>query len=103
MDWRKAEQVAKTRLYREFHQTFEKKKIIIGEIPRSFDWVSEDWRVAVMVKSCSKSFDQLSRAQLETRFQRDYLFDCMLLEKSTIGRKIFFVVGNNRLFDEFRK
>jgi hypothetical protein len=72
IDWIQAEQVVKTRLHSEFRQPFEKRDIVIGEMPRSFDWVSEDRTIAVMVKSCSKSFDQLSRAQLETRFKRDY-------------------------------
>lgn len=98
----KAEQIVKLRLESEFLQPFEKRNIIIGVMARSFDWVSRDGTVAAQVKSCSKSFNQLTRAQLETRFQRDYLFDCLLLEKAPVRRRIFFLAGDKRLFDEFR-
>jgi hypothetical protein len=85
-----------------FFQPFEKRNIVIGAIARSFDWVSQDGTIAAQVKSCSKSFNQLTRAQLDTRFQRDYLFDCLLLEKTPVRRRIFFLAGDKKLFNEFK-
>lgn len=98
----KAECVAKSKLESEFLQPFEKGHLVIGATRRSFDWVSRDGTIAAQVKSCSKSLDQLTRAQLETRFQRDYLFDCILLEKASVRRRIFFFAGDKRLFESFR-
>jgi len=98
----RAERIAKSRLEGEFLQPFEKRNIIIGATSRSFDWVSQDGTIAAQVKSCSKSFDQLTRAQLDTRLQRDYLFDCLLLEKAPFQRRIFFLAVDRRLFDKFK-
>lgn len=98
----KAERIAKSRLEGEFLQPFEKRNLTIGATSRSFDWVSKDGKIAAQVKSCSKSFDQLTRAQLNTRFQRDYLFDCLLLEKVLVQRRIFFLAGDKKLFDKFK-
>ena len=99
--WQKAEKVVQRLLVAEFKEGFTKKDIPIGSKPRSFDFVSDSGAIIAQVKSCSKRFAELTRPQLDTRFQRDYIFDCLLLSRTEAKRKLFFLAADRQLFDEF--
>ena len=99
----RAEKAAKVLLENEFGQAFSERKLPVGESHRSFDLVSDNATVISQVKSCQKQLRELTPPQIKTRFQRDYLFDCLLLEKakSEAKTRIFYLVSDKALFDRF--
>ena len=99
--WRKAEEVAGKQLEAEFGERFTPKSIPVGSKPRRFDFVSDKATVVAQVKSCTKKLEQLTRPQLDTRFQRDYIFDCLLLTRVPAERRLFFLAADRALFDKF--
>lgn len=99
--WRMAESVAKERLEAEYGQRFTPTSIALGSKSRRFDFVSDDRAIVAQVKSCSKKLEKLSRPQIDTRFQRDYIFDCLLLTRVQARRRLFFLAADRALFDKF--
>jgi hypothetical protein len=104
--WKKAEELAGRKLKKEFRQKFIKNGIRIGNKTWNFDLVSEnepeDERIIAQVKSCGKRFETQTLYHLETLFKRDYLFDCLLLEKAKGYKKFFFLASDKKLFNEFK-
>lgn len=98
---RKAEELAKRELEKEFGQRFFRGRIRVGSRNWEFDLISEDRKIVAQVKSCRKRYSELTPPQLETRFKRDYAFDCVLLEKVKAERKIFYLFADKDLFEEF--
>jgi hypothetical protein len=103
VSWQKAEQLVREKLGQEFNLTFKKGKKRIGEHEYEFDAVSEGGEIVAQVKTCRKKFEELTPAQLETRFKRDYMFDCLLLEKVKARRKFFYLVADEKLFHWFKE
>ena len=100
-----AERYAKRKLERIYKQEFIKEKILIGDIKREFDLVSNVSRVVAQVKTCQKKFEDLTEAQIATRFKRGYMFDCLLLEKapSRFKERIFFLAADKKVFRKFKE
>lgn len=103
IDWREAEKIAARELEKEFKQKFLPRKIKAGNLTPRVDLVSEDGKIISQVKSCRKKFEELTNPQIETRFKRDYFFDCYLLGKISAKKRIFFLAADKSLFDEFEK
>ncbi len=99
--WKRAEETARTQLEAEFGQRFTPKSIDVGSTTRRFDFVSDDGAIVVQVKSCLKKLEELTRPQLDTRFQRDYIFDCLLLTRVPAEQRLFFLAADQALFDKF--
>ena len=96
-----AEDVAKEQLEVEFQERFTTKRIPVGSRKRSFDLVSDQGAIVAQVKSCSKKLEELTPPQLVTRFQRGYIFDCLLLTRVHAKRRRFFLASDRPLFDKF--
>ena len=77
---KKAEDVARKQLEAEIGLRFTTNKLVVGSKSRSFDLVSDEGTIVAQVKSCSKTLEKLTAPQIDTRFQRDYIFDCLLFE-----------------------
>ena len=99
--WKRAEDVVRKELEAEFVQQFKSKKIVAGSKPRSFDLVSHDGTIVAQVKSCAKKFEALTAPQIKTRFQRDYIFDCLLLTRIQADKRLFFLVADPKLSRRF--
>ena len=65
---KKAEDVVRKQLEAVFRLRFTTKKIVVGSKSRSFDFVSDEGTIVAQVKSCSKTLENLTVPQLDTRF-----------------------------------
>jgi len=98
-----AEKKAKAILEEKYNQKFTKKKISINGKKWEFDLVSNDDTIVSQVKSCGLRFTKMSHSQKRTRFQRDFIFDCIKLEKAQAKEKIFYLFSDPKLFTAFEK
>ena len=99
--WKTAEDKVKKQLESEFKQQFSPKRILVGSQSRQFDLVSDKGTIVAQVKSCSQKLEDHTPARKKTRFQRDYIFDCLLLTRVQAEKRFFFLVADPKLFEDF--